>query len=191
MARQDRSPLGRRETRAADAVGQHQTGGDDDVRIAHHVLLDGGEIVRVRKEIVVEEHDDVGFHRRVDHDVALARQPRFGRAARSFPDRLRPPPRRRRPRAPHTITLSARRFWRASSIRVSRRTDGSPDCRNTDRDVEMHAVFSPCESVRTVPRVRPVAAPSREAWHMSNSSNGISWTAIANMVRVLCVVLSR
>ena len=77
MTRQDCSPHIRRQPRPGNTIGQHDSGRDNDVRIGHHVLLDGGEISRIWQEVVVEEHDDVSVRRGFDHSVALSRQTRL------------------------------------------------------------------------------------------------------------------
>ncbi len=59
---------------AADAIGEHQTRGDDDAYVRLHVTFDGGQIVWRGHEIVVEEHEQVGVRRGVRDRVALSRQ---------------------------------------------------------------------------------------------------------------------
>jgi hypothetical protein len=214
VARQNLSSAGGSKTRAVDSVRKQQTGGDDDARIARHVLLDGGKIAGVWKEVVVEEHDDVGFHRRFDHGVALARQPWFGKQYDRTRIGVRGPLDIGGPRATHDHIVRAAMLARQFDQGLAQ-NDSPPDRWNTDRDVKRHPVFSPGESARRA-IVQPVVAgpvvvksvvvksvavkfgivkfgvvAGGKAWHMSNNSNGISMAAIDNMAQVPCVVVGR
>jgi hypothetical protein len=62
---------------AADTVGDHQAGCDDDAAVFHHVVLDRCKVSGIRQEIVIEENHDIRVGRRRSHGVALARQPGF------------------------------------------------------------------------------------------------------------------
>lgn len=85
LLRQNGQCIGDRQAWSVDAVGEYLAGGHNASGIGRHVLIDRRQIVRMRQEIVIEKHHNVGSWRGSEYRIPLPRQAgtcaqHFGRA---------------------------------------------------------------------------------------------------------------
>jgi hypothetical protein len=74
IACQDCQPLGNRKTRSVDAVRNDHAGHYDGAGICRHVRFNRRQITRLRQEVVIKEHQDIGASSGRDDRIALTRQ---------------------------------------------------------------------------------------------------------------------